>query len=139
MSFESKHPVTQLIIDVAISLALFVVACVLAGLMQRFVTSKLEWMYTFWFAIGMLPCLFYMRHRAVAEFDNWDVVAFSPMPLVMGIASTFIDHQFVIFAIIPFVSICLWIRRFLPIRKTIESNSGQPPTDGSSASGTIAV
>ena len=125
-------------VDVAVSLALFVVACVLAGLLQKYATPNAKWMYTFWFAMGMLPCLFYMRYRAVGDFDNWDIVAFSPMPLVMGIATTFLGQQFAILAIIPFIPFCLWIRRFLPIRRVLESNAEQPSTDGKTTSNTHA-
>jgi hypothetical protein len=134
MTFESKHPFAQLAIDVAISLALFVVACVFSGWAQNFLTPNLEWMYSFWFALGMLPCLLYMRYRAVANFDNWDIVAFSPMPLVLGIAGAIVGHQLAMFAIIPFVPVCLWIRRFLPQRQDIESKIDTTCPDGVPAS-----
>ena len=134
MTFESKHPFAQLAIDVAISLALFVAACVFSGLAKNYVTPTLTWMYSFWFALGMLPCLLYMRYRAVANFDNWDIVAFSPMPLVLGIAGTLVGHQLAILAIIPFVPVCLWIRRFLPQRKHLESMNDTSHPDGASAS-----
>ena len=121
MTLEHNHPFAQLAIDVALSLAMFVAACVLSGLAQNYVTPNLKWMYTFWFAMGMIPCLLYMRYRSVANFDNWDIVAFSPMPLVLGIASEFIGDQFAMFAMIPFIPICLGIRRLLPSRNPPES------------------
>ena len=130
MTFESKHPVAQLIVDVAVSLALFVVACVLAGWLQTAVTPNLKWMYVFWFALGLLPCFLYMRYRAVANFDSWDIVAFSPMPLVLGLASTLLGHQYAILAIFAFAPVCLWIRHFLPARKPKQESR----PDGVSAS-----
>ena len=126
MTFQQKHPASQLAIDVALSLALFVVACVLAGLAQHCLTPNQNWMYTFWFAMGLIPCLLYMRFRSVVNFDNWDIVAFSPMPLVLGIASEFIGHQYAIFAMIPFIPICIWLRRLLPIRNSPESMNSNP-------------
>ena len=133
MTFESQHPLARLAIDVAVSLALFAVACVFSEWVQNSVTPNLKWMYTFWFALGMLPCLLYMRYRAVVNFDNWDIIAFSPMPLVLGIAGTFLGHQLAILAVIPFIPVCLWIRHFLSQRKHVESEHDKSHQDDASA------
>jgi hypothetical protein len=130
MTFEAKHPLAQLALDVVVSLAMFVVACIFSGWAQSSVTPNLEWMYLIWFALGMLPCLIYMRYRAVTNFDNWDIIAFSPMPVVMGIASTFLGHELAIFATMLTIPICLWIRHFFPVRETLKSSLDQSSPDG---------
>ena len=130
MTFDQKPPFAQLVIDVAVALVLFIIACAFSGLLQNYFTPNQQWIYTFWFALGMVPCMLYMRYRSVANFDNWDVVAFSPMPLVLGIASEVIGHQFALLTLIPFVPICLWIRRLLPVRN--QSKSLTPGTHSNS-------
>ncbi|MCA9127483.1 MAG: hypothetical protein KDB22_10370 [Planctomycetales bacterium] len=122
MTFETQHPFAQLAIDVAVSLALFVAACVLSGWLQDFVTPNSLWMNPFWFAMGMLPWLLYMRYRDQVNFDKWDIVVFFlPLPLVLGVTGTIFGHHFAHLAIFPFVLVAFSMRRLLLPQRRISS------------------
>ena len=104
----------QLSLDVAISISLFVVATFAAGVAQQSLTPEAKWLYPVWFGIGMIPCFLYMRFRNVLTFNRWDLVAFLPLLVLVGIAMTFIDAGYAGIAIIVSLPIFAWIRRQLP-------------------------
>ena len=107
----------QLILDVAICLVLFVLACFFAGTMQHFILPKPKWLYIVWFSIGMLPIFFYARHRGVVTFDNWDIVAFSPFPAIaVGIHALFPNQFSSMITALFAVYVGAYIREFLPGR-----------------------
>ena len=108
----------HLALDVVICLILFVLACAFAGAIQEFVFSNARWLYIVWFAIGMLPVIFYARYRGVCHFDKWDVVAFSPFPLVIAGVHALIPYQISpLIAAFVMVFVGGFIRRFLPERR----------------------
>lgn len=107
----------QLVIDVAISFGLFIVATIFSVWIQSALPPQIEWSYGVWFVVGMLPCLYYMRFRSVAPFDRWDVLAFSPMPILMGIIVNLFNQPFNIIAFLLLILFCVHIRHFLPARR----------------------
>ena len=107
----------QLVLGVLICLVLFVVACAFAGAIQELVFPNARWLYIVWFAIGMLPVIFYARYRGVCHFDKWDVLAFSPFPLVLAGVDAIIPNQISpLIAAFVMVYVGGFIRRFLPPR-----------------------
>ena len=110
-----KHELKQLAVDVGISLLLFILACALAGAASTYLTPNVEWLYSLWFAIGMMPFCFYARYRGVFTFDRWDIVAYSPFPIVVGLTQAWIGHPAaLVAACIAMVTIGSTIRRKLP-------------------------
>jgi hypothetical protein len=99
--------------DVFVALILFVLATAFAGAVRELVGFR--WVYSVSFAIGMLPLGFYARYRGVVQFDRWDVVAWSPFPILVGIVGIW-SHDSLAFLLVAIVSylICSGIRRFLP-------------------------
>ena len=107
----------QLALDVMLCLVLFVLACAFAGAIQEFVFPNVRWLYIVWFSIGMLPVIFYARYRGVCNFDKWDVVAFSPFPLVIAGVDAMTPNQISpLIAAFVMVYVGASIRRFLPER-----------------------
>jgi hypothetical protein len=104
----------QLSLDVAISIALFIVATLAAGAVQQTILPEAKWLYPVWFGIGMIPCILYMRFRNVLTFNRWDLVAFLPMLVLIGVVTTFIDASYAGLAVIVSLPIFAWIRRQLP-------------------------
>ncbi|TWU50694.1 hypothetical protein Poly51_39870 [Rubripirellula tenax] len=117
MNSPVARELRQLALDVLICLVLFVVACAFAGAVQQFIFPNIDWLYIVWFAIGMLPVVFYARYRGVCNFDKWDVVAFSPFPLVIAGVDALIPNQISpLIAAFVMVYVGGFIRRFLPAR-----------------------
>jgi hypothetical protein len=115
----------QLVIDVGISIGLFICATLFSVWIQAVLTPQIKWFYGVWFVVGMLPCLYYMRFRGVATFDRWDVLAFSPMPILVGVNVNLFDQPFNILASVVLILFCVHIRHYLPARKS-GSESASP-------------
>ena len=77
-------------LDVLICVVLFILAGAFAGSIQKFVFPNAAWLYLIWFAIGMLPVMYYARYRDVCQFDNWDLISNVPSLFVAAIALAFI-------------------------------------------------
>lgn len=82
---KAPHPWLGLALDVAVSLVLANVAAMFANIVMCFLTPNVDWMYITWFSVGMLPLVFYARHRGIVQFDRWDLLYWSPFPIVMGL------------------------------------------------------
>ena len=118
MKTTARSELGQLCLDVAISFVLFLVACVIAGLLQHFVTPEIAWFYTVWFLIGLLPLILYMRHRGICQFDRWDLVAFSPFPIVVLLTRLIVpDHVAPLAGAIVTLILGRFLRKFLPKRQ----------------------
>ncbi|EMI46178.1 hypothetical protein [Rhodopirellula sp. SWK7] len=110
-----KRELLQLAIDVGISLLLFIFACAAAGAASNRLPPNGAWLYSLWFAVGMLPFCVYARHRGILDFDFWDVVAYSPFPIVIGLTQMWIGHPAaLLLACLAMFTLGRTIRRQLP-------------------------
>ena len=114
-----RRELTQLAVDVGVSLLLFIFACGVAGAATKHLTPNIGWLYMLWFAVGMLPFCFYARHRGVFAFDCWDIVAFAPFPIVVGLTQAWGGHPVtLVAACVLMLGVGNAIRRYLPATKS---------------------
>ena len=115
MSTSVQRNIGTLALDVFLSLMLFIVACAFAGAIQQFVIPHVRWLYSVWFAIGMLPFCFYARYRGVFAFDRWDILAYSPFPIAIGLTQHWLNHPMALFVMaVVMITAGSYVRALLP-------------------------
>lgn len=112
----------RVVLDAFVALLLFVVACGFAGAVHSYTTPQIDWLYGVWFVIGMLPCLLYMRHRGAVQFSRWDIIAYAPFPLCIGIISQAVSFPAnVVLALFVTLFLARFVRGYLPESDRSES------------------
>jgi hypothetical protein len=125
---KSPHPWLGLALDVAVSLVIANVAALFADCAMHFLTPNAKWMYGFWFAVGMLPLAFYARYRGVVQFDCWDLLYWSPFPIVMGLIEMIAGRgQIAVVVIGVLLSAYASLQARIVPRYTDMSESEKPP------------
>lgn len=115
MSFEQKHPIGQLLLDVLFATLLAVVGLTMAGVIQKSITPNAHWMFPIWGTIGMVPVLCYMQLRGVGNFDKWDALFALPIPIVLAAFVYFYGDQYIMFVVLLLIFVTRWARDwFLP-------------------------
>ena len=79
----------EFLVDFFISIALFLLACLLSGAAQKFFTPDLIFLYGLWFMLAMLPLIFYVRWRQKLNFDLWDFLVYGGAAFVSGLFAQF--------------------------------------------------
>ena len=102
-------------LDVVIVLMLSILAFAFPEIIQEFFAPKMLWLHSVSITIGMLPLFFYAQHRGIVHFDRWDIVAWSPMLLILGVAPYWLRRPPAFFAaVIVVLLVCMYIRSLLP-------------------------
>ena len=115
---SSRTIVKEWLRDSAIGFALVVGAALLSGLLHPAVTPEFRGAYAVWFALCMLPFLFFARSRGTLSFNSWEIVAFLVFALLIGsVPRTFLGrHLSLVVTVLLFVGLMWLIRRFIPVR-----------------------
>ena len=115
MNHTSTSGILQVAFDIVVALIFFLVACVFAEVMYDLTGTEQLWPYAALFAIGMLPILLYARHRGVAEFDRWDVLAYSTVPVHIAAALSWANDPLMIgLATVASAYLAARLRRIFP-------------------------
>ena len=115
MSFEEKHPIGQLLLDVLIAFSLFVGACLFAGTVQHSLMPEQDWSYILWLTLGCIPLVVYLQYRLGDETTRWDFLFFLPIPFLYIAVSFFVEKEYRIFVFVALIVLArgardLWMK-----------------------------
>lgn len=116
MNCPSTFGLLRMTLDIVIASILLLVACVLAGVVHDFTGANQLWLYAVLLAIGTLPFLLYARYRGVAEFDRWDFLAYSIVPVIVALVLSWTSQPILIIAAaVASTSFAAGLRRLFPL------------------------
>lgn len=110
MTFEEKHPIGQLFLDVLIASLLVVVGLTMAGAFQESISPNQRWLYPIWGVLGIAPVLCYMQLRGLSDFDRWDVLFYLPIPIVLALAIYFFGDEYPLILLISLIFLARWVK-----------------------------
>lgn len=115
---NSRTIVKEWLRDSAVGFALLVVAALLSGVLHCALTPEFGGAYAVWFALCLLPFLFFARGRGALSFGSWEIPAFLVFALLIAVVPrTFLGHDVsYIVAVLVFVGLLWLIRRLVPAR-----------------------
>ena len=123
----SAREIAVVLRDTVCGLAFFLLACLLAGLLDHLTPFDYPNLYIIWFAIGMIPLGLFLHWRSALTFTWRAVLGFAPLLLIFPfVPVTVFDRPVIWMFVVPAVvgTSCLvnWLLR-ITVREDPDSSS----------------